>query len=248
MADGVQSEFEGVVERIVFFNEENHFCIAKIKPTSKELKKETLVTAKGIMPNIECGETVALKGEWDRHNVYGLQMKVASFESRLPSSVYGIEKFLGSGLIAGIGKEYASRIVKHFGVDTLKIIESESLRLRDVPGIGEKRSDIVETIRLGSAEALISFCRGIQAVSPVDAFVKPEPGGMPGYEDKVIMASGSFVTGSSIELSADGPLRPPYNVYFQGGLTFEHSKLGIMSAMQHMINDELIDMACGKKD
>ena len=139
MADGGQSEFEGVVERIVFFNEENHFCIAKIKPTSKELKKETLVTAKGIMPNIECGETVALKGEWDRHQVYGLQMKVAAFESRLPSSVYGIEKFLGSGLIAGIGKEYANRIVKHFGVDTLKIIETESLRLRGVPGIGEKR-------------------------------------------------------------------------------------------------------------
>ena len=124
----------------------------------------------------------------------------------------------------------------------------ESLGFQVFPGAGEKRSDIVETVKLGSAEALISFCRGIQAASPVDAFVKPEPGEMPGYEDKVIMASGSFVTGSSIELSADGPLREPYNVYFQGGLTFEHAKLGVMSAVQHMINDDLLDLDIIGKD
>jgi len=108
------------------------------------------------------------------------------------------------------------------------------------PGADDVRSDIVETVRLGSAEALIAFCRGIQTVSPVDAFVKPEPGEMPGYEDKIIMASGAFVTGSSIELSADGPLRPPYNVYFQGGLTYEHAKLGVMSAAQHLIDEGLV--------
>jgi cystathionine beta-lyase family protein involved in aluminum resistance len=110
------------------------------------------------------------------------------------------------------------------------------------PGADDVRSDIIETVRLGSAEALIAFCRGIQAVSPVDAFVKPEPGEMPGYEDKVIMASGAFVTGSSIELSADGPLRPPYNVYFQGGLTYEHAKLGVMSAAQRLIDEGLVSL------
>ena len=104
------------------------------------------------------------------------------------------------------------------------------------PGADDERSDIIETIRLGSPEALIAFCRGIQAVSPVDAFVKPEPGDMPGYNDKVIMASGAFVTGSSIELSADGPLREPFNVYFQGGLTYEHAKLGVMSAAQSLLD------------
>ncbi|MCL1896191.1 MAG: methionine gamma-lyase family protein [Clostridiales bacterium] len=112
----------------------------------------------------------------------------------------------------------------------------ERLGFEVFPGTDDERSDIIETVRLGSPEALSAFCRGIQAVSPVDAFVRPEPGDMPGYEDKVIMASGAFVTGSSIELSADGPLRPPYNVYFQGGLTYEHAKLGVMSAAQHIIN------------
>ncbi|MDR3365176.1 MAG: methionine gamma-lyase family protein [Clostridiales Family XIII bacterium] len=102
------------------------------------------------------------------------------------------------------------------------------------PGAKDARSDIVETIRLGSPEALICFCEAIQAVSPVDAFVRPEPWAMPGYADPVVMASGAFVTGSSIELSADGPMRPPYNVYFQGGLTYEHAKLGVMSAVQRL--------------
>ena len=113
----------------------------------------------------------------------------------------------------------------------------ERLGFAVFPGAGDPRSDIIETVRLGSPEALIAFCRGIQAVSPVDAFVRPEPWDMPGYQDKVIMASGAFVTGSSIELSADGPLRPPYNAYFQGGLTYEHAKLGVLSAAQRLIND-----------
>ena len=107
------------------------------------------------------------------------------------------------------------------------------------PGAGDARSDIVETVKLGSPEALEAFCRGVQAASPVDAFVTPETGDMPGYADKIIMASGAFVTGSTIELSADGPMRPPYNVYFQGGLTYEHSKLGVMSAAQRLLDKGL---------
>ena len=115
----------------------------------------------------------------------------------------------------------------------------ERLGFPAFPGKDDIRSDIIETVRLGSPEGLIAFCRGIQAVSPVDAFATPEPWAMPGYSDKIIMASGAFVSGSSIELSADGPLRPPYNVYFQGGLTYEHAKLGVMSAAQRLINEGL---------
>ena len=95
-----------------------------------------------------------------------------------------------------------------------------------------KRSDIIQAIELGSAEKLIAFCGGLQSYSPVDSFASPEPWDMPGYTDQVIMAAGTFVQGASIELSADGPMRPPYNVYLQGGLTFEHAILGIMGAAQ----------------
>jgi len=102
------------------------------------------------------------------------------------------------------------------------------------PGADDPRSDIIQAVTLGSPEALVCFCEGIMAASPVDSFVTPVPWAMPGYEDEVVMASGAFVTGSSIELSADGPLRPPYNVYFQGGLTYEHAKIGVLSALQHL--------------
>jgi cystathionine beta-lyase family protein involved in aluminum resistance len=101
-----------------------------------------------------------------------------------------------------------------------------------VPKWNEKRSDIIQTVITEDPEILCAFCRGIQAGSPVDAFVTPEPWDMPGYTDKVIMAAGAFTQGSSIELSADGPIRPPYTVYFQGGLTYESGKIGIMSAAQ----------------
>ena len=112
----------------------------------------------------------------------------------------------------------------------------ERLGFSVFPGMDDPRSDIIETVRLGSPEAMAAFCLGIQAVSPVDAFVTPEAADMPGYSDRVIMASGAFVTGSSIELSADGPIRPPYNLYFQGGLTYEHAKLGVMSAAQKLLD------------
>lgn len=100
-----------------------------------------------------------------------------------------------------------------------------------------KRSDIIQTVITGSAEGLCSLCRGIQAGSPVDSFVTPEPWDMPGYTDKVIMAAGTFVQGASIELSADGPLRPPYTAYFQGGLTYESGKIGILSAASEVIKN-----------
>ena len=102
------------------------------------------------------------------------------------------------------------------------------------------RHDIIQAVTLGSAERVISFCKGIQAAAPVDSFVTPEPWAMPGYDSDVIMAAGAFVSGSSIELSADGPIKEPYNVYFQGGLTFPHVKYGIMRAVQQLKNDGLV--------
>lgn len=104
------------------------------------------------------------------------------------------------------------------------------------PAWDEVRRDIIQTVITGSAEGLCAFCRGIQAASPVDSFVTPEPWAMPGYTDQVIMAAGAFTQGSSIELSADGPLRPPYTAYFQGGLTYESGRIGILMAADAMRN------------
>ena len=110
------------------------------------------------------------------------------------------------------------------------------------PSASEPRYDIIQAIRLGTPERLVAFCGGIQAGAPVDSFVTPEPWDMPGYDDPVIMASGSFVSGSSIELSADGPLREPYNVYFQGGLTYPHGKFGIMKSLQFLLDENLVKL------
>lgn len=103
------------------------------------------------------------------------------------------------------------------------------------PKWGERRSDIIQTVITGEPELLCAFCRGIQKGSPVDSFVTPEPWEMPGYTDQVIMAAGAFVQGASIELSADGPMRAPYTVFFQGGLTYESGKIGILSAAEEML-------------
>ena len=105
-----------------------------------------------------------------------------------------------------------------------------------VPNGTESRHDIIQAVTLGSPEAVIAFCQGIQAAAPVDSFVAPEPWAMPGYDSDVIMAAGAVVQGSSIELSADGPIKPPYAVYFQGGLTWQHAKLGILMSLQKMVD------------
>lgn len=110
----------------------------------------------------------------------------------------------------------------------------EKLGYPVVPNGSESRHDIIQAVTLGSREAMIAFCKGIQAAAPVDSYVTPEPWAMPGYDSDVIMAAGAFVQGSSIELSADGPIKPPYAVYFQGGLTWYHSKLGIMMSLQKL--------------
>ena len=110
----------------------------------------------------------------------------------------------------------------------------ESLGFKVVPGAKEKRYDIIQAVEFGFPEGVIAFCEGIQAAAPVDSYVTPEPWAMPGYDSDVIMAAGAFVQGSSIELSADGPIKPPYAVYFQGGLTWPHAKLGILKSLQRL--------------
>ena len=116
----------------------------------------------------------------------------------------------------------------------------ERLGYRVVPNGTEPRYDIIQAVELGSPEAMVAFCGGIQAAAPVDSYVRPEPSPMPGYDSNVIMAAGAFVQGSSIELSADGPLRPPYAVFFQGGLTWYHAKLGILMSLQKMVEAGIV--------
>lgn len=118
----------------------------------------------------------------------------------------------------------------------------EKLGYQVVPNGTESRHDIIQAVTLGSAEAIIAFCKGIQAAAPVDSYVTPEPWAMPGYTCDVIMAAGAFIQGSSIELSADAPIKPPYAVYFQGGLTWYHSKLGIMMSLQKLYENNLCNL------
>ena len=118
----------------------------------------------------------------------------------------------------------------------------ERLGFAVIPNGSASRHDIIQAVTFEKPEGLIAFCQGIQAAAPVDSYVTPEPWDMPGYDSQVIMAAGAFIQGSSIELSADGPMKPPYAVYFQGGLTWEHAKLGILKSLQYMVDKELVKL------
>ena len=117
----------------------------------------------------------------------------------------------------------------------------ERLGFKVVPDSKESRHDIIQAVTFGTPEGVIAFCQGIQGAAPVDSHVTPEPWDMPGYDAPVIMAAGAFVSGSSIELSADGPIKEPYAVYFQGGLTWQHAKFGILKSLQSLINKGIVD-------
>ena len=135
----------GVVERIIFLNEENHYTIAEFRPDGGDAAaKPEPVTIVGALPGVECGETLHLSGEWTRHSQHGAQFKIGAFRSELPASVYGIRKYLGSGLVPGIGRVYANKIVDAFGTDTFRVLSEESGRLRDVEGIGRKRAAAIK--------------------------------------------------------------------------------------------------------
>ena len=139
--------------------------------------------------------------------------------------------FLSPTVVAGAlkGAIFAANIYESLGFDV-------------VPNSTESRHDIIQAVTFGKPEAVIAFCKGIQAAAPVDSFVTPEPWDMPGYDAPVIMAAGAFVQGSSIELSADGPIKPPYAVYFQGGLTWYHAKLGILMSLQKLLDAGLVTL------
>ena len=130
----------GVLERIIYFNEENAYCVAEVQIT----ESKGPVTVLGNLPGVQCGETLQLSGQWTRHAQHGDQFKFTQFKSQLPASVHGIRKYLGSGLIQGIGKSYAKKIVDYFGADTLKIISESSGRLHEVPGIGKQRAKSIK--------------------------------------------------------------------------------------------------------
>lgn len=140
----------GVLERIIFLNEETHYTIADFRPDvpvserAENKLRPDLVTIVGALPGVECGETLHLAGEWTRHAQHGSQFKIAKFKSELPASVYGIRKYLGSGLVPGIGKVYANKIVDAFGTDTFRVLSEESAKLRDVEGIGKKRATAIK--------------------------------------------------------------------------------------------------------
>ncbi len=139
--------------------------------------------------------------------------------------------FLAPTVVAGAlkGAIFAANIYEKLGFDV-------------IPNGTESRHDIIQAITFGKPEGVIAFCQGIQAAAPVDSYVAPEPWDMPGYDAPVIMAAGAFVQGSSIELSADGPIKPPYAVYFQGGLTWYHAKLGILMSLQKLVDAGMVDM------
>ncbi|MDP1579507.1 MAG: ATP-dependent RecD-like DNA helicase [Candidatus Didemnitutus sp.] len=144
MAASPPAPLTGVLERIIFFNEENHYTIAELRPESAKTAEDR-VTVVGALPGVQCGETLQLTGEWTRHSQHGAQFKVLTCRSELPSSVYGIRKYLGSGLVPGIGKVYANKIVDAFGTDTFRILSEESGRLRKVPGIGKVRATAIKS-------------------------------------------------------------------------------------------------------
>jgi len=127
------------------------------------------------------------------------------------------------------GAIFAANLYEKFGFDV-------------IPDGKQSRHDIIQAVAFHNPKALIAFCEGIQAAAPVDSYVTPEPWAMPGYDSDVIMAAGAFVSGSSIELSADGPLKEPYAVYFQGGLTWQHAKFGIMKSFQALVNKGLVHL------
>ena len=136
--------------------------------------------------------------------------------------------------------------IQHVGIPTNDIETTiafyEKLGFAVVPDSTESRHDIIQAVTFGTPEGVIAFCQGIQAAAPVDSFATPEPWDMPGYDAPVIMAAGAFVQGSSIELSADGPIKPPYAVYFQGGLTWPHAKLGILMSLEYLVRDGIVSL------
>ncbi len=175
-----------------------------------------------------CGTRECVDNCAYRLSAPGLGQEVGANLGQLPSMFQGF--FLAPTVVAGAvkGAIFAADIYERLG-------------FRCIPKAGESRHDIIQAVELGSPERMLAFCLGIQAAAPVDSYVTPVPWAMPGYDADVVMAAGAFVQGSSIELSADGPIREPYAVYFQGGLTWYHAKTGILMSLQKLYEQGLIE-------
>ena len=176
-----------------------------------------------------CGKKECIERCAYRLTSPGLGAEVGASLGILPSFYQGL--FLSPTVVAGAlkGAIFAANIY-------------EKLGFKVVPNSKEPRQDIIQAVELKSPERMVAFCKGIQAAAPVDSYVTPEPWPMPGYDSDVIMAAGAFVQGSSIELSADGPIREPYAVYFQGGLTWNHAKYGILMSLQKLYEEKLVEL------
>ena len=176
-----------------------------------------------------CGTQACVDNCAYRLSAPGLGQEVGANLGQLPSMFQGF--FLAPTVVAGAlkGAVFAANIYERLG-------------FRCIPGAEEPRHDIIQAVTLGSPERMLAFCLGIQAAAPVDSYVTPVPWDMPGYDAEVVMAAGAFVQGSSIELSADGPMREPYAVYFQGGLTWHHAKLGILMSLQKLWEQGLAEI------
>lgn len=177
-----------------------------------------------------CGSRACVDRCAYRLSAPGIGQEVGANLGILPAFYQGL--FLAPNVVAGAlkGAVFAAYLY-------------EKLGFRTIPGSAEARHDIIQAVELGSPEAMKAFCLGIQAAAPVDSYAVPEPWAMPGYESEVIMAAGTFVQGSSIELSADGPLRSPYAVYFQGGLTWHNAKTGILMSIQKLAEAGIVKLS-----
>ena len=176
-----------------------------------------------------CGTKACVSRCAYRLSAPGLGQEVGANLGLLPALYQGF--FLAPTVVAGAlkGAIFAANIYERLGYHV-------------IPNGSESRHDIIQAVELRSPEAMLAFCSGIQAAAPVDSYVTPVPWAMPGYDAEVVMAAGAFVQGSSIELSADGPIRPPYAVYFQGGLTWYHAKLGILMSLQKLTEAGLVTL------
>lgn len=176
-----------------------------------------------------CGTEACVTRCAFRLSAPGLGQEVGANLGIMPAFYQGL--FLAPTVVAGAekGAVFAANLYEPLGYHC-------------VPNATESRHDIIQAVELGSEEAMVAFCAGIQAAAPVDSFAAPMPWDMPGYDSKVIMAAGAFVQGSSIELSADGPIRAPYAVYFQGGLTWYHAKLGILMSLQKLCDAGIVKL------
>ena len=174
-----------------------------------------------------CGKASCVERCAYRLSAPGLGQEVGANLGLLPSLYQGF--FLAPNVVSGAlkGAIFAANVYERLG-------------FKVIPNGSEERHDIIQAVELGSAEGMLAFCKGIQAAAPVDSYVTPVPWAMPGYDADVVMAAGAFVQGSSIELSVDGPIREPYAVYFQGGLTWYHGKFGILKSVQALVDADVV--------